>query len=237
MKNNSKRIFYGILLILCAVLVIMSGMGVLPGLTSKRLIPTLIFGLLTLACAVHKDIILSLLFAALLFNVYKDMLGFEKISGFLVVLAAILLGAGLKLIFRRKNPSITLNINSEDCDSYGSDGEDYESNGILREKASFSSKVRYVNSNDFKSALFEVNFGNLSVYFNNDDIPGGTAEINVDLNFGNIELFVPRDWEIDDKIIYSFSTHKGTRVNSAFGGPVLRIKGSCDFGSLSVTRL
>ena len=233
MKNNSKRIFYGILLILCAVLVIMSGMGVLPG----RLIPTLIFGFLALAFAVNKDIILSLLFAALLFNVYKDMLGLEKISGLLVVLAALLLGAGLKLIFKRKNPSITVNINSEDRDSYGSVGEDYESNGILREKDIFSSKVRYVNSNDFKSALFEVNFGNLLVYFNNDDIPGGTAEINVDLNFGNIELFVPRDWEIDDKVKYSFSSHKSTGENPASGGPVLRINGSCDFGSLSVTRL
>ncbi|MQS89704.1 LiaF transmembrane domain-containing protein [Companilactobacillus mishanensis] len=61
------------------------------------------------------------------------------------------------------------------------------------------SSVRYVNSEDFKQANIDVSMGNAKVYFQNVTVKE-SAMINVDVSLGGVELFVPKEWNVIEKL-------------------------------------
>ena len=45
----------------------------------------------------------------------------------------------------------------------------------------------------------------MSVYFNNSKMQNETAVINLNASFSGVELYIPKEWEVEDKTNSSFS--------------------------------
>ncbi len=53
---------------------------------------------------------------------------------------------------------------------------------------SFGTTTKYVNSNNL-----ECSFGEMKVYFDNAVVQNKSVEICVDVSFGSVELYIPRE--------------------------------------------
>jgi hypothetical protein len=118
--------------------------------------------------------------------------------------------------------------------AHGADGLD---GNFVRAEASFSNTIKYINSEDLKRAELECSFASMDVYFDNARIAGGNAAIVVDVSFGALNLYVPKEWRISVSVGGGFAN---TEEKNIPGPNVIRtadviILGDVSFGGLTIT--
>jgi hypothetical protein len=192
--------------------------------------------------------IMSLTFVFLLFkNEILKALDYQgkNISGWVVFWAALFVSIGLSLIFGKKQRVITVfgdgrKIVDDELDDIIIDADEYKDdtqNSVMGEKvyfkATFSSVTKYVKSDNFKRADLECRFGDLDVYFDKAKVSEDGAIINVDVNFGDATIYIPKEWDVDNRITTGFgSVHEQGRGTT--GGPKAVIKGSSNFADVTI---
>ena len=80
---------------------------------------------------------------------------------------------------------------------------------------------------------FEVGFGNAKIYYDNAEMLGDFATLNIEVGFGNAVIYVPQHWRVDLKV----ETFCGAAKADAPLGPTsktLIIRGDVAFGKLGV---
>jgi len=60
----------------------------------------------------------------------------------------------------------------------------------------FGYAIKYINTDQLERGLLEVSAGTMKVFFDNAKIPSGTATIELRVNAGSMELFIPRAWTV-----------------------------------------
>lgn len=131
-----------------------------------------------------------------------------------------------------KKFNIKFNSNKNDTDLNTTS----ESNFYEMIKA--SSKVKYINSNNFESAKFDVYAGNMEIYLNKVIVPSNKCTINVDIIMGNLELYIPEDWEIVDNIekVMANIDDNGPRLLNHENRVTLILTGSMKMGNIDIIR-
>lgn len=170
-------IFWGIVLIGAAVLLILNGIGVNLGYGIS--VWRIILGTLCVAWVVVT--IVELRFTdlpfpfAFLFIIFEPTiahaLGREDnklISTWIVLLAALLLTVGLKAIF----------------------------SGKIRKTSSIGSKTLYFDAADLESAEIKDNAGSVQAYITNKEAYTGDGTIVIRDNLGKITLHIPSNWNV-----------------------------------------
>ena len=219
MKRNW---FWGIICILGAILIF----GNLFGIIQFNLILWKIAG--TLIClsviidGIKERSFYSPLFGiAIIFYLFKDDLGFEDISLWLLLLATWLLDLGLTSIIHPKKRHIEI----EDIE--------YSTNSIINVSASFGEKVQYIQTNDLQYVTIDSKFSGLKLYFDQATIQN-QATIEIDGNFTGIELYVPKEWNVQSHVRSFFGGVDEKGQPSSNGYPTLNITGRVHFGGVEV---
>jgi hypothetical protein len=92
------------------------------------------------------------------------------------------------------------------------------------------------SSDLLKSAHLSSAFGKLSVYFDQVLLSPEGAEAFLDVSFGTMCLYLPKEWRVEDRIHTGAgsvnSDHR--RVEPDAGAPVLALTGNVSFGSLEI---
>jgi hypothetical protein len=175
---------------------------------------------------------------ALLYLIYQKPLQLPQVSFWTLLLAAALADIGFSMIFHPHR-----HHHWEDWDRHGHCGdwdsgtsvERIEGNDVFV-KTSFSESCKYLHSDSLKSAHLASSFGKLSVYFDQVLLSPEGAEAFLDVSFGSMSLYLPKEWRVEDRI------HTGAgSVNSDHrreapdaGAPVLTLTGNVSFGSLDI---
>lgn len=230
---KSSKIFWGIFFIFAAIYVVVSKFGILPDIGIFSILLTLLL-IWMLVEGIRSVNFYEILFSiAFMYIIYEDEIGITALTPWTVLGAALLGSIGLSMIFggyRKKKRLEKLQVsgcyagsNSEQCT-----GEQ------LRFENNFGSAIRYINSDNFKSAQIENNFGSLSVYFDNAIVQGGTAMVNIENNFGETNLYIPKEWQVRNNLERSFGgIHEiGYAVGSS--NTVLFLNGSANFGAINI---
>lgn len=100
----------------------------------------------------------------------------------------------------------------------------------------FSSTARKVESQNFQGGKAEVVFGSADIDFRTAKLAGGQATLVLSVVFGNIDVVVPRDWQVvlsGTPVLGSIKSHKGAVPDISKTG-TLNILGSVVFGSIEV---
>lgn len=143
------------------------------------------------------------------------------------VLTAIVLGiAGifmimLKTVKHHKN-EIPMDIDPED-------------EGQFDFQLTFSGGARYINTDEFKKAYLRCMFGGMEVYFDNADLYEGKATINVDVSFGGVELYLPKDWTLVNNAHVMLGAVEATNEPSPNPEKVLNLVGNVSWGAVEIT--
>lgn len=168
-------IFWGLVLILAAAALILDGAGISfgAGITALHIVGGILL-LAWLVTGIVKGRFWSVFFPlAFLFMLFEaplaGLLGRDDpniISNWLVLLAALLLTIGFRLLFRRK-----------------------KAGGM-----SVGSRTLYLDGGDLSDVVIAENLGQVNVYITNPKHYTGGGRITVSENLGQVVLHIPGDW-------------------------------------------
>ena len=105
---------------------------------------------------------------------------------------------------------------------------------ILTDKeVAFGAGTFYKQDQELVEDEFEVGLGNAKIYYDNAEMLGDFATLNIEVGFGNAVIYVPQHWRVDLKV----ETFCGAAKADAPVAPTsktLIIRGEVAFGKLGV---
>ncbi len=230
-----RKQVWGVLLIAAAAVVLLSEAGIFPDVSVFSVLFTIGLGYIAITSLMKLDFYLTFFPLAIILMINKEFLGVEAISSWTWMIVAFLLSMGCSILFKSKSKKIKyskyINIqtgNEKRENTVESGEEDYFFS------TQFSDEVRYVSTDDLKSVHCDCSFGELKVYLNQSTIQAASAIVVVDVSFGNVEIFVPKNWRVEDLTSASFGE---TEIRGYAEQPekTLQIRGSVSFGGLQIT--
>lgn len=238
-----RNIFWGLSLIAIAIFIVVYQMGIISNQIS---VWSVVLGIL-FGCALIDGII-SLSFGgvffplAFLWSLFGEVLGLPKISIWILLLAALLLTIGFSVIFPKKKKEKYWKKHMESMqqsfDSYGereihNGGE--ESQSVVSCYNRFGETTKYISTENFVSATLDNQFGEMIVYFDSAKITSDSAEIYVSASFGSVQIFIPKEWRVDNCIRVMMGDVQERNQSRSLGTPVVRLYGNVSFGDLEIT--
>ena len=248
MGKNYKKIVFGIILIVVAALLIMKGMN--PGFMSNvfgslgvwEIVWTVILLIILISAIMDKQLFMIILSIAFLLFIYKGKFGIPFIPAWAIFVPAGLLYIGIEsLIPKRWHVHKNSDGNGfhfeyrsdRDDDDEDDDPKIVECNGNKVE-VSFSSAVKYFDSEDFRSSKLECNFGSIKAYYDKVKMAGTDAYINAEENFGSIEIYVPKAWKCEVDKSSAFGSVKDRGSSDWDGEHTVHMKLEANFGEIVI---
>jgi hypothetical protein len=193
-----RKIFWGLFFIVAGIFVMLDQFYSYTNITLFNLLLTIFIAAMLIKSLLRINFPGILFSLAFLCIIYSEPLHLENITPIPVLLTALLGSIGLSILFNRHcfNGKCYVGSNNEHFSEVINDVDDNEVNFSVN----CGSSVKYINSEDFKVANLRCHFGAMEVYFDNAKIKDDNATINVDVSFSGIELYIPREWKIVNKI-------------------------------------
>ena len=229
---KSRRVIFGILLVLAGVLIAISAFDVIPpiaGISSWRIFA----GAVLLGIVIDGFIKLNFFKAFLCLGfeiiVFEELLGRlmgrsdeNWIHNATVLLMASLIGFGLNLIFRNSRRSVRVK----------------RKHHWRISKESFNDHLEYVDCTKFKTVNIRNHFGDYDVRFENVESYNGDGIINVENSFGCVTIYVPSHWEVKCEIANSMGDvtvePELTQRYADGSARILTLRGTNKFGDVNI---
>ena len=232
--KDKKSVFWGVIIILLAVYVIVSKMMALPDIPVIKIAFTILLAYIIFS-GIRKlhfgEIFIPLAIIAWMFD---KALGIENLTPWPVLIAAVLLSIGFGMIFKKRRFVVK---SGRDISMAAFDNVDInEADGsTITVKNTFGELSKYVNSNDFTAGEIKNTFGETRVYFNNAVMADGKSTLYIDNTFGDVCVYLPNTWRMELKRNNSFGDIlvKGTG-NNDMDAPFIKIEANNTFGDISI---
>lgn len=228
---KKRSVFWGILLILTAVFIVISKLGYFQDVSVVKIVFAAIFVGLIISSLVRLWWVGVLFPAAFICIMFSDELGINNLTPWPVLAIALLGSIGLSLIF---SPLKRHKFNSCCGETKFSETVEEEQGDIVDCFVKFGSSIKYIKSENFQKANITCSFGAAKIYFDNANIASDKAEVILDVSFGGVELYIPRDWNIVNQIdaMLGGVDEKGRKNNGE--GPTLILKGRVSFAGVEI---
>lgn len=202
-----KKILWGLFFLLIGTIIIVNRLGYLEignlfsFVVAMLLVPVFVKG------------ILSVNFPAILFPLaivgilYSEELGITNITPWPILLTALFGSIGLSLIFgKHEHFGCFCNISKGQTYVNGDEDLDIDVN--------FNEVIKYVDSSDFKKGKIDCSFGSAKVYFDKATLNKDGAIVDLDVSFGGVELFIPKEWKVVNNVkIFAGGVDEKNRPN------------------------
>ena len=234
-----KNLFFGFFLICIAAVMLLDKLDLLGGITWFTGVVAIICGYFLLRGIIKVEFFNIALSIAVLIILFDEPLHLEAITPWPVLGAAVLVGIGLSMIFKKKH-HINVTVNGETFnkeihkDMFSDTVIDQDDSEEIRYETVFSSSIKYVNSENFKKANLECNFGSMQVFFDNAHIQGDHATVIAECNFGKMELIFPKEWNVIVDMDAPFAGVSEQKKNYAANGPTVHLRGDSAFGKVEI---
>lgn len=108
-----------------------------------------------------------------------------------------------------------------------------EGDGFVECSNSFGETTKYVNMSDLKRGHFQNSFGEMKVYLDQAHMAGDSVTIEVSNSFGQLTLFIPKEWNVVQKVSVFAASVDEKRCGDS-NGPICYLKGSVSFGEIEI---
>ncbi len=225
---KKRNIFWGLMCILAAILLLLSKLGMFGGMGFWSLMFTVFLVILLIRGMLERNFACILFSIAFLLIVYDKPLGIEELTPWTVLGVAALGSCGLSFLFPKKKENG--HFYTGECEQHRHMHQDYyadaEEDGYIRQRTKFGSTTKYVNCNDFRRADLECSFGAMAVYFDKAVVKSGKAHISVQVSFAGVELYIPKEWTVINAVNASMGRAEEKNRNYPDGSVVLTIDGT-----------
>lgn len=250
---KKSKLFWGFVLILMAVCLIFGQYDILSDISIWKIIFTL-FGVAAIIDGIFSiDIGSGVVGLVILLFLWKNQIGLDELSGWTIILAGLLLAAGLSILLhpfrgkiearkmRRKMEKYREQIGGDNPQVDFTDGKGFTENpqgyngSYVKLKRNFGGGIEYVRSNQLQQVDVELNFSGLTVYFDDAEIQGPEAVMNIDVNFSGLEIYVPSEWAVENHMNqFAGGVEEKPRRNNVAVTKTLRLVGNVAFGGITV---
>nr|WP_296485877.1 hypothetical protein [uncultured Acetatifactor sp.] len=231
-KNN---IFWGIMLVLGAVLLLAGRMGYLEGISYGSILLNVALAVFLIKGIFRRSFGTILFSLAFLVIINDELLHLEEITPWPVLGAALLGTIGLNLLFPgfKYGKRFVPRIRTGSCWRTGGTVNVDDNGGVVSFENIFSSAVKYVSGAVSFVGIDNV-FGSMEVYFMDAGLVDNNASVTVDLVFGEVVLYVPASWRVKVKTENIFASTDESGRGICDGENVLCVGGSVVFGHLGI---
>lgn len=227
MKN--KNVFWGSILILTAIFIALDSFGYFNHIGIIKIVFTAILIGFAINGITKINFSMILFPIAFIFILYANELNIADLTPWPILFITLLLTIGLSLIFDKPNHTIKFHhyeknekvINEPD-------------NSNIDCSVTFGSIVKYINTNDFRSASIDCSFGTAKVYFDNAVITDDSASIYLDVSFGGVELYVPQNWNLVQGVNSTFGGVEEKNNRQRDNGPTVNLYGNVNFSGVTI---
>jgi predicted membrane protein len=162
---------------------------------------------------------------------YDTELGITAITPWTILLVALLLSIGTCMVYTPKKKKKVKNHEVDGSDFVVFDEEDGNQFDF---SSSFVGSIKYVNSDNFEAANIDAKFAGMKVYFDNAVIQNGHATVNLNVSFAGVELYIPKNWRIDNQMSASFGGVEEKNRSNGADGPILTLRGNVSLGGVTI---
>lgn len=169
---------------------------------------------------------------ALLCIIFSKPLGLEAITPWPVLIVALLIEVALVLLLPGQKSLISYQRTS--AATIGStqlEGEDVSYGTVL------GSGVKYVISDSLNTITLKVTLGDMDIFVDQAKLKSDTLNININQHFGTLHLYIPRDWEIDNRLHSKFSDIGEDGEAATDPSATVILNGRLTGSTLTVTRV
>lgn len=222
MKRKSD-IIGGLIFLAAAVLLILGQLDIFSDINLIKILIFIIAVLAALWGLKDRNYFVFMFSLAFICIVFKHELHLEFLSFYPVAFAALFGSIGLTLIFPKNYPK------TQDVKHTGPVDDE-----VINCSAQLGKSTKYVDSVNMTAAYITVTFGECSIYFDAAKLKTDSASINVDVSMGNVNIYVPKNWQLKNNISSFIGTVsvRGKRDNETVA--YVELNGSVNLGSVTV---
>ena len=245
--KNTKKIIFALVLIALAVCLILWKLNVfnLPlafaGVSSWGLIISAIMAVIIIHCILEGNISGIFIPLAVIAYVFDKPLGITAITPWIVLIAAVLLTIAVDMIFPKHRIHFRHRRNRDEFRGgrFTSESSGDDESGHISHSIRFGSATKYVRNTRLVSADLSSQFGELSVFFDGAEVADGNVSINCQVSFGEMDLYIPKEWHIDNRVAVTLGNcdDRSTNVSSDVETVNCLLDGSVAFGELKLIRI
>lgn len=229
---KKDNVFWGVILVLAAVYIIINNLGFMPDVNVVRLAVGIICVVVFFKSLFRIEFGGMLFSLAILAILFDDQLGITAITPWPVLVAALLGSIGLEMIFGNRVKKIKRKEKvSGDAESEFVSGDEVVINGM------FNGYKKTISSDNFTKARISCKFGGMEISFDDAVIQGGTAVVNLDLAFSGVEFYIPQSWKIENHTEGIFGGFDEHRSSGSEEGPTIIFEGNVRFSGVEIYRL
>ena len=210
MSNRTKSVLNGILLIVLAACLIMWKLNLfnLPVAFAEVSVVGLVVAAIMVVAIIQNIIDLEyggiFIPLAVIAIIFDKPLGIEAITPWVVIIAAILLTIAFNMIFPNKKHGWRKKQSEWSKGKFTENSSEDENGQYIMHSTKFGSSTKYIRSQQLAQADLSSQFGQLSVFFDQAQVPTGNVTINVSASFGEMDLYIPKTWNVHNKVTSSF---------------------------------
>ena len=191
--KEMRRSFIGLFFIILAVTTLLDGFSIFPNGSIFLAICTVVLGFFAIRGLMDFDSFGTIFPLALLFYVYNKNYHFADISGGKIFFIAVFLSLGISMFVPRKYKY------REFKSFYKVKKHQKIKNGNDFSDVTFGENVQYVDITKSDSFSASTTFGTTTIYFEKlDTYPIKNFDLNVSISFGNLKVYVPKEWAIEN---------------------------------------
>ncbi len=233
---KKRNTFYGLFFIGVAILLLLTSMNIISLCFSLW---TLVLGLIFAYTLLHSLMDLNYTGAvfsvAFLYMVFDGPLHLPDVGFATLMLVALFLSIGLSFILPNRFKNMHFHDHGKKFKNApkGVVIDEADDNSVFFSNR-FGATSKYVNSDDFQYGSFINEFGEMKVFFDNVKVSGSIAEIDITNSFGEMTLYVPKTWKIEDNIHVFVGAVSEKNDSKSMDLPVLKLKGNVCFGEVAI---
>jgi hypothetical protein len=239
MKYRFSNFIWGSLLLLAAVLVVVSQFDGFRNIGTGSIIIAVAALAFLVQCIVNLHFTPLPIPLAALYVIFQAPLGLPYIKIWPLIAASVLAAVGLSVLFPRRhwhNHSRKYRRHNQEGNHPRTRVEDGGNDNNPSVSVSFGGITRHLCADSLETARLNCHFGALEIFFDQAELSPNGAEAILNCNFGSISLYVPKHWQIIDRLNCSLG---GVDIDKRFSAPEenapqLTLSGSVSLGGIEV---
>ncbi len=235
-RTNGGNIFWGVVCIAAAVMLILSRLGFLQDILASTVLFTVIFAATLIRSLVKRNTTGAIFSIAFLAIVYGRQFQIKELHAPTILLAACLLSIGLEMICHSRRTKAYHRHHGHPGEQYHTSANSETDNSFFCSN-SLGESTRYVHASNLEIAEIKNSFGETTIYFDNVSLSENGATIHVSNSFGETTLYIPREWNIVCNLSCAFGEVTIPPETITADAPQVTITGSVSFGECLIQRM
>jgi len=235
MKSRFSNLFWGIVLLLVAAFVLTNNFIGFDGIGIGRIIISILALAFIVQCIASLQIAPLVLPLAVLYFIFREPLGLPVIQTWKLVVATVLAFIGLNILLPQGRGYNQCDKSDRSGDHQKKIQTDGSKDNNPYVGVNFGSISRTLNADSLETVRLSCKFGAMEIFFNQAELSPNGAVADISCSFGGIQLYVPRHWQIIDRM---HCTLAGVDIKSftapAENAPRLTLNGSVSMGGVEV---